>query len=37
MSASALINMIVILTIVVGGFLFFAWKASEKEKEKKTE
>ncbi|MFK7953525.1 MAG: MetS family NSS transporter small subunit [Ekhidna sp.] len=33
MSTSAIISMIVILTIVVGGFLFFLTKAIRKEKQ----
>ena len=34
MSTAAIISMIVILTIVVGGFIFFLTKAIKKEKGK---
>lgn len=33
MSTSAIISMIVILTIVIGGFMYFLTKAIKKEKE----
>ncbi len=35
MSSIAILNMISIITIVVGGFIFFARKASQKEQEKR--
>ena len=35
MSGSAILSMILILALVVGGFIFFLLKAIKKEKEKR--
>lgn len=37
MSTSAIISMVFVLTVVIGGFIYFAYQAIKKEKMKKSQ
>jgi len=36
MNAGTIVNMVFVLGLVIGGFLFFAYKAARKEKDRKS-